>query len=76
MLDQVIKDLNAAEPKAPLNYGNAASDKGRITRYTINTIQADVYLWMDKYAEAIAACDKVINSKRFGFIARFRERMV
>ena len=69
VLNQVIKDLNEAEPKAPITYGNVASDKGRITRYTINTIQADVYLWMDKYAEAIAACDKVINSKRFGLIA-------
>jgi starch-binding outer membrane protein, SusD/RagB family len=69
VLNQVIKDLDDAASKAPLSYGNAASDKGRITRYTINTIQADVYLWMDKYAEAIAACDKVINSKRFGLIA-------
>ncbi|HEX6431500.1 MAG TPA: RagB/SusD family nutrient uptake outer membrane protein [Niastella sp.] len=69
VLAQVINDLNAAEPKAPLSYGNAASDKGRITRYTINTIQADVYLWMDKYAEAMVASDKVINSKRYGLIA-------
>jgi hypothetical protein len=68
VLNQVINDLNEAEPNAPLTYGNAASDKGRITRFTINTIQADVYLWMDKYAEAIAACDKVINSKRYGLI--------
>jgi hypothetical protein len=69
VLNQVIKDLNEAESKAMLTYGNTASDKGRITRYTINTIQADVYLWMDKYAEALAACNKVINSKRFGLIA-------
>jgi tetratricopeptide (TPR) repeat protein len=69
VLDQVIKDLNEAEANAPLTYGSAAADKGRITRYTINTIQADVYLWMDKYTEAMAACDKVINSKRFGLIA-------
>ncbi|WP_081197991.1 RagB/SusD family nutrient uptake outer membrane protein [Niastella yeongjuensis] len=69
VLDQVIKDLNEAETGAPLTYGSAAADKGRITRFTINTIQADVYLWMDKYAEAIAACDKVINSKRFGLIS-------
>jgi starch-binding outer membrane protein, SusD/RagB family len=68
VLNQVIKDLNEAEPKAPLTYGSAASDKGRITRYTINAIQADVYLWMDKYTEAITACDKIINSKRFGLI--------
>lgn len=68
VLNQVIADLNSAEPNAPLTYGNVASDKGRITRFTVNTILADVYLWMEKYAEAIAACDKVINSKRFGLI--------
>jgi hypothetical protein len=31
---------------------------------------ADVYLWMDKYNECIAACDKVINSGKFGLITR------
>jgi starch-binding outer membrane protein, SusD/RagB family len=70
VLDQIIKDLNEAEPDAVLTYGSQASDKGRITRYTVNAIQADVYLWMEKYNEAAAACDKVINSKRFGLIAQ------
>lgn len=69
VLNQIIADLNDAEPKTALTYGSQASDKGRITRYTVNTIQADVYLWMDKYNEALAACDKVINSKRFGLVA-------
>jgi hypothetical protein len=45
-----------------------ASDKGRVTVYTINAILADVYLWMDKYTECIAACDKIINSQKFGLI--------
>ena len=69
VLAQIVADLNEAEPKAALTYGSQASDKGRFTRYTINALQADVYLWMDKYAEAMAACDKVINSKRFGLVA-------
>jgi starch-binding outer membrane protein, SusD/RagB family len=30
-----------------------------------------VYLWMEKYNEAIAACDKVINSGRFGLVNNF-----
>src|SRR6185436_18581865 len=37
-------------------------------KYTVNAIQADVYLWMEKYAECVAACNKVINSNRFGLI--------
>jgi len=68
VLDRIVADLKLAEPKALTTYGNAASDKGRITRYTVNTILADVYLWMDKYNEAIAECNKVINSQRYGLI--------
>lgn len=68
VLQQIIKDLSEAEATAPLTYNNPAFDKGRITRYTVNAIQADVYLWMEKYTEAIAACDKIINSGKFGLV--------
>ncbi|PWK18119.1 putative outer membrane starch-binding protein [Arcicella aurantiaca] len=68
VLDQIVKDLNEAEPNAPLTYGNTASDKGRITRYTVNALQADVYLWMEKYAEVLTACDKITKSGKFGLI--------
>lgn len=69
VLQQIVKDLSEAEPAAPLTYNNAAYDKGRITKYTVYTLQADVNLWMEKYNEAIAACDKVINSGRFGLVS-------
>lgn len=69
VLQQIVKDLNEAETSAPLTYNNPAFDKGRITRYTVNALQADVYLWMEKYQEAITACDKIINSGKFGLIA-------
>ena len=68
VLDQIVKDLTEAEPNAPLTYGNASLDKGRITRYMVNALQADVYLWLEKYAEALTACDKVIKSAKFGLI--------
>ncbi len=45
------------------------SDKGRITKYTINAMQADVYLWMDDFNDALTACNKVIDSGKFGLIA-------
>ncbi|MGF7229939.1 RagB/SusD family nutrient uptake outer membrane protein [Arachidicoccus sp.] len=70
VLAQITKDLNEAEPLAVLTYGNKATDKGRITRYTVNAIQADVDLWMENYPAAVTACDKIINSKKFGLIAR------
>jgi hypothetical protein len=69
VLQQIVKDLSEAETTAPLTFNNLTYDKGRITRYTVNAIQADVYLWMEKYPEATAACDKVINSGRFGLVS-------
>lgn len=68
VLTQVIKDLNDAEAYAVTDYGDRASNKGRITKYAINAIQADVYLWQEKYNECIAACNKVIASAQFGLI--------
>ena len=68
VLAQVLKDLNEAEPFAVTDYGDRASNKGRITKAAINAIQADVYLWLDKYAECVAACNKIINTNSFGLI--------
>jgi starch-binding outer membrane protein, SusD/RagB family len=68
VLQQIVKDLSEAEASAPTSFGSQAFDRGRITRYTVNAIQADVYLWMEKYPEALAACDKVINSGKYGLL--------
>lgn len=68
VLKQVLADLKDAEVNAVATYGNIPSDKGRITVYTVETILADVYLWMDDYANCITYCDKVINSGRFGLV--------
>jgi starch-binding outer membrane protein, SusD/RagB family len=68
VLEQVVNDLKLAEAKGVTTYGTQGSDKGRITKYTVNAILADVYLWMDKFNEALAECNKVINSQRFGLI--------
>jgi len=65
---QIMADLNQAEPHAVTSYGNQAQDKGRMTRYTINAIQADAYLWMDDYENCLKACDKIISSSKFGLI--------
>jgi len=68
VFNQIISDLDFAALNAPTTYSssNPGMDKGRITKYTVYALQADAYLWMDKYEECIAACDKVINSNRFG----------
>lgn len=69
VLQQIVVDLKKAETGVPTTYGNISIDKGRITRYAVNAILADVYLWMDDYAKAAAECDKVINSGQFGLVA-------
>ncbi|WP_076381863.1 RagB/SusD family nutrient uptake outer membrane protein [Filimonas lacunae] len=69
ILDQVVADLTKAEPMAVTTYGTKAYDKGRVTKYTINAIQADVYLWMEKYTESVTACDKIINAGQFGLLS-------
>jgi len=68
ILAQIIKDLNTAEQNAVFTYGVSAYDKGRVTKYTINALQADIYLWTYDYNNCIIACDKIINSGQFGLV--------
>ena len=69
VLNQIVADLKKAYPSAVTTYGNVASDKGRVTKYTINAILADVYLWMNRYTDCMAECDKIINSNQFGLVS-------
>lgn len=69
VLKQIVTDLKAAETGVPATYGSIGTDKGRITKYAVNALLADVYLWKDDYANAIAECDKIINSGQFGLVA-------
>jgi len=68
VFDQIIKDLKQAEQYTLTTYGTRNDDKGRITRYTINAILADVYLWTDKYDDCVKACDYIINSNQFTLV--------
>jgi len=68
VLTQIVADLKLAETYAPAAYADRASDRGRVNKFTVNALQADVYLWMDDFADAITACDKVINSGKYGLV--------
>jgi hypothetical protein len=69
ILNQIVADLKLAETKLPTTYGGTeAFNKGRITKYGANAILADVYLWMDRYTEAAAECDKIISSNVFRLV--------
>ena len=65
---QVIKDLKLADEYAVEDYGDNASNKGRITTYAINAMLADVYLWTESYQEAYDATKKVTDSGKFALI--------
>lgn len=70
VLNQLVNDLKTAVNYLPESYGAIDLDKGRVTRYAAHALLADVYLWMDKYAEAAAECDKIIQSNRFRLVDR------
>lgn len=65
ILNQIVSDLKKAELGAVNTYGNSVTDKGRVTKFTVNAMLADVYLWMDNYAACITECNKIINSQRY-----------
>jgi hypothetical protein len=68
VLNQIVSDLKAAESLAVITYGNNVTDKGRVTKFTVYALMADVYLWMDKYNECVDACDKILKSGKFGLL--------
>lgn len=63
--NQIVSDLKFAEQNAVLTYGTLANDKGRVTKYTVYAMLADVYLWNNDYDNCITYCDKIINSNQF-----------
>lgn len=66
---QIESDLTEAEQYITYSYNKTkAEDKGRITKYAVWAIQADFYLWTEKYAQSESACDKVINSGKYWLV--------
>jgi starch-binding outer membrane protein, SusD/RagB family len=75
ILKQLVTDLtnslDAAKKYFPGSDGNysAAYTKGRATKWAIEALLADIYLWQGNYADCITACDAVINSGYCGLIS-------
>nr|WP_294899012.1 RagB/SusD family nutrient uptake outer membrane protein [uncultured Pedobacter sp.] len=61
----IIDDLKFAETSVPVNYGSVLNDKGRITKYAVYAMLADVYLWNDDYEDCITYCQKVEDSNQY-----------
>lgn len=69
VLKTVVADLVRAEPMVHETFGSTAADKGKITRYTVNALLADAYLWQDEYQKAADACDKIIDAEVFELVS-------
>ncbi len=66
--NQIMSDLKFAQANALGTFGDINEDKGRIIKTTVFAIEADAYLWENKYDSCIAACDSVINSQKYGLV--------
>jgi len=52
VLSQIVTDLKTAETYLPASYGNVATDKGRVNRYTVNAILADAPITKGQFSSA------------------------
>ena len=71
--EELILLAKVAEPGAVRTRGNslasglylsnpmAVKNKGRITKTSVRTLMADMYLWIEKYDECITMCNKVLD---------------
>lgn len=57
----LIDDLKGIEGKAFTSWSNLAYTKGRMTQNAIRALIADMSLWLQRYDDCIAYCDKVLT---------------
>jgi len=67
VMKQIISDLTIADSSLAPSY-NSDKQKGRITKWAVKAILADVYLWNEEYDKARRCCDAIISSGKFNMI--------
>lgn len=73
ILKKCVIDLNGSLESAKEYFPetdatNPMNTKGRATKWAINSLLADINLWLGNYQDCLAECDAVINSGRVGLI--------
>jgi hypothetical protein len=63
VLNRIEADLTIAEASIPVQYDKNTDTRGRATKGAVNALQAEVYLWRAKYAQAADAAQKVLNNR-------------
>jgi starch-binding outer membrane protein, SusD/RagB family len=67
VMKQILSDLTTADSSLTPSY-NTEYGKGRITKWAVKAILADVYLWNEEYVKAQKCCDAIIASGKFNMI--------
>ena len=78
ILDTLVANLQYAEKFIPYKYSNsdAAKNKGKMTKWAVKALLADIYLWQENYAMCNSICDEILNSGQFALIPVKREMIV
>ena len=63
VVEQIFQDLDAAAPDLPLTY--PAAEYGRVTRGAALAYKARAALWQNRWAEAAAAAQAVMNLNQY-----------
>ncbi|MCA1744366.1 MAG: RagB/SusD family nutrient uptake outer membrane protein, partial [Bacteroidales bacterium] len=76
ILDYLVEDLEKSRVAAKeffpeLDNEYQMNTKGRVTKWTINALLADIYLWQGNYEACISACDHIVASGRVGLISNW-----
>ncbi|MCS6928924.1 MAG: RagB/SusD family nutrient uptake outer membrane protein [Saprospiraceae bacterium] len=58
--NQILEDLNAAEPKLAANHGTALLNVTRAHRNTAIALKARVYMGMQRYSDALTELNKIV----------------
>ncbi|WP_293889448.1 MULTISPECIES: RagB/SusD family nutrient uptake outer membrane protein [unclassified Sphingobacterium] len=68
LFDQIVQDLTVASNNGKEIWPTVWETKGRSTKWAIQALLADVYLWLGKYDEAIIACNAILQSGKYGLL--------
>lgn len=72
ILDALVEHLEfiREENWIPTRYSNVndAQNKGYMTRYAVDALLADIYLWKEDYQSCVEVCNEILNSGQYALI--------
>ena len=68
IMDSLTLHLERELPNFSVNLGNNDANKGRMTRWAVLSLLADIHLWKGNYQRTIEYCNQIIESGQFSLI--------